>query len=58
MESGLPKVLINCCSVVMSTASSTGPIEKGPAIAPILANTLSALPTVRSTSLVITPGDN
>ena len=42
----------------MLVASSTGPIENGPAIAPILSNTLSALPTVKSTSRVSTPGDN
>ena len=35
-----------------------GPIVNGPAIAPMLSNTFSALPTVRSTSLVSTPGDN
>ena len=58
VESGLPNVLIKSCSVVISIASSTGPSLNGPAIAPILANTLSALPTVRSTSLTTTPGDN
>ena len=42
----------------MSIASSTGPISKGPAIAPMLSSTLSALPTVKSTSLTSTPGDN
>ena len=42
----------------MSIASSTGPIENGPAIAPMLSRTFSALPTVKSTSLTSTPGDN
>ena len=37
----------------MSIASSTGPILKGPAIAPILSNTLSALPTVGQPPLPI-----
>ena len=41
----------------MSITSLTGPILKGPARAPVLATTLSTLPTVRSTSLVNTPGD-
>ena len=42
----------------INIGSSTGPIWKGPAIAPMLSSTLSALPTVKSTSLTNTPGDN
>ena len=58
MEIGFPKVFIKSVSVVISIASSTGPIANGPAIAPMLSSTLSALPTVKSTSLTNTPGDN
>ena len=45
-------------NVLDNIGAIAGPFVKGPAIAPILSRTFSALPTVKSTSLISTPGDN
>jgi hypothetical protein len=42
----------------MGVDSRTGPIGNVPTIAATLSFTLAGLPTVKSTSLVSTPGDN
>tara|TARA_Y100001968_G_scaffold167397_1_gene153296 strand:- start:566 stop:775 length:210 start_codon:yes stop_codon:yes gene_type:complete len=50
---GDPKVFCNCSSVEISMMSSTGPISNGPAIAPMLSNTFSALPTLNQPPLPV-----
>ena len=53
----MPKTESNSCSFVIVIGRSMGPFWNGPAIAPALTPKLSALPTVRSTSLTNTPGE-
>jgi hypothetical protein len=50
-------VLIRSFSFSTNVASSTGPLSKGPTIAPVNWLTESTLPTVKSTSLTLIPGE-